>query len=330
MFQSWMITAWVHKFALRNSIIDHPNPRSLHVEATPRGGGLSVAILLLLGIVILFRFHLLSAEVSIAAFIGGSMVAIIGWLDDKSGFPTVLRAFFYILASIWAVYWILGSSKFSIIDDFILSFCLILGIAWLINLYNFMDGSDGLAAIQAISAGIMGAVYLFDVNESGLALFTLLLVAANTGFLLWNWPPARIFMGDVGSCLLGFVFGVIIVDTFINETLSLSVWLILLSIFICDASLTLTARFLSGKQWYRAHREHAYQRFIQMNKSHKQLLFYIILINTIFLYPMSYLAYIFPEYNWWICIGVYSLLTGIWIVIQIKYKNYQPDNNPYV
>ena len=289
-FLSWTITAWVKRFALNNSIIDHPNQRSLHCVPMPRGGGLSITLLILFGITTLWAYQLLSSELTMAALIGGSLVALIGWLDDRSNFSIVARASFYLLASIWSVYWMLGIDFGTNIDNILLIFCLIIGIAWLTNLYNFMDGSDGIAAIQAISAGIMGSVFLIHTNESGLVYLLLIIIASSTGFLIWNWPPARIFMGDVGSCLLGFIYSIIIIETYIKNILPLTVWLILFSFFICDASLTLLFRVASGKKWYRAHREHGYQLYIQMGKSHRQLVYAILSINMFFLYPMSFFA----------------------------------------
>ncbi|MGK0298206.1 MAG: Fuc2NAc and GlcNAc transferase [Gammaproteobacteria bacterium] len=320
-FLSWTITSWANRYALNNSIMDHPNQRSLHYVPMPRGGGLSIALLILFGIVILWACQLLSIELTMAAFIGGSLVALIGWLDDRSNFPIVIRALFYLLASVWSVYWMLGMSFGTNVNNILLILCLILGIAWLTNLYNFMDGSDGVAALQAISSGIMGGVFLIYVNETGLVYLLLVIIASSTGFLIWNWPPARIFMGDVGSCLLGFIYSIIIIETYIKNILPLTIWLILFSFFICDASLTLLYRVASGKEWYRAHRQHGYQLYIQMGKSHKQLIYVILSINMIFLYPMSFFAFNYSEYQWWITLAVYSLLTSIWITIQIKYKN---------
>jgi len=320
-FLSWGITAWVKHYALNNSIMDHPNQRSLHSVPIPRGGGLSISLIILSGVLILWLYKLLSIELTMAAFIGGSLVALIGWLDDRSNFPIVARALFYLFASIWSVCWILGIGEVANIDNILYIFCLIVGTAWMTNLYNFMDGSDGIAAIQAISAGIMGGIFLININEPGLVYLILIIIASSTGFLIWNWPPARIFMGDIGSCLLGFIYSIIIIETYINNMLPLSIWLILFSVFICDASLTLLLRVASGKKWYRAHRQHGYQLYILMGKTHKQLICVILGINIIILYPTSFFAFNYVEYQWWITLAVYSFLTGIWITIQIQHKN---------
>ena len=193
-----------------------------------------------------------------------------------------------------------------------------------------MDGSDGLAGTQAILTGLVTTILLFYVNEMALAMLALLLAASVSGFLIWNWPPAKIFMGDVGSCLLGFAFGSMGFISFIDGTLSPAVWLILLSVFICDTTLTLLKRVMTGKRWYRAHREHAYQKVIQMGMSHEKLNYYVLLINLILLCPMTFLAFQNDAYKWWLTGSVYCLLSGIWLLVQIKYSKYPHDDSQYV
>ena len=128
---SWLITSWVYRYAVSHSILDHPNQRSLHLEPTPRGGGLSIVLLVLGGIVLLWLSNLLSRDFALGAFGGCVLVAVIGWVDDTINFSTVARGCFYLLASTWAVYWILGADHFSTMDNAFVVFGSILWVAWL-------------------------------------------------------------------------------------------------------------------------------------------------------------------------------------------------------
>ena len=321
-YLSWRITGWIYNHSILKSIFDYPNLRSLHSKPTPYGGGLSISILALVSVLFLWQVNILSMDVALAILVGGSLVTIIGWIDDRLNCSRSIRIFFYLLASIWAVFWLLKADSMFLIDHIPLAIGLIAGLFWIINLYNFMDGSDGIVAVQTICTGFMVAILFLDMHEVGLAMFTFVVVASSVGFLIWNWPPARIFMGDVGSCMLGFMYGALVVESYLNNTLPLSVWLILLSVFICDTSLTLMMRVISGDKWYLAHKQHGYQRFIQMGNSHRKVNIYILIINLLILYPLSYLVYKFNHYQWLITTIVFILLISIWLLIQKQYKEY--------
>jgi Fuc2NAc and GlcNAc transferase len=142
-----------------------------------------------------------------------------------------------------------------------------LGIVWLTNLYNFMDGIDGIAAAEAVVVG-MGGALLVAGRSPPLALVSVVVAAAAAGFLVWNWPPARLFMGDVGSGFLGFVFGGLALGSERAHALPAVLWLVLLGPFFLDATVTLVRRVARGERWYAAHRSHAYQRAVQGGWSH--------------------------------------------------------------
>jgi Fuc2NAc and GlcNAc transferase len=141
----------------------------------------------------------------------------------------------------------------------------------MINLYNFMDGIDGLAGGQAVLVGLVAAAVSWNAGVPSLAAIALLIAAAAAGFLAWNWAPAKIFLGDVGSGFLGFVFAVIALASELRGTTPLLLWLLLLGVFVFDATLTLTRRVFHGDRWYDAHRSHAYQRAVQAGYSHQQV-----------------------------------------------------------
>jgi Fuc2NAc and GlcNAc transferase len=166
----------------------------------------------------------------------------------------------------------------------------ILGIAWLTNLYNFMDGADGIASVQGISAGVFAAALFITGGQWGAAALCLILAVACAGFLIFNWPPARLFMGDVGSCLLGYSFGVLALYGEQTGSAPLLVWWLLLLVFIIDASLTLARRMARGEKWYSPHRTHAYQLLVQSGLGHRGLLIRFLLANLILLGPLALLA----------------------------------------
>jgi Fuc2NAc and GlcNAc transferase len=144
-------------------------------------------------------------------------------------------------------------------------------IVWLINLYNFMDGIDGIAGGNAVVVALFGGLLAMRAGDLELGVVIMLVAGASMGFLVWNWPPARIFMGDVGSGFLGYLFGVIALVSQRHGPTGAAVWLLLLGVFVFDSTVTLARRVLRREQWYAAHRSHAYQRLVQSGRTHRQV-----------------------------------------------------------
>jgi len=190
----------------------------------------------------------------------------------------------------------------------------ILTLVWFLNLYNFMDGIDGIACIEAITVAIAaGLIVLFHGdNTYSQILFTL--AACVSGFLVWNWPPAKIFMGDASSGFLGFTLGLIAIITSQENSINLWSWFILLSVFIVDATYTLVRRIVNGDKWYEAHRSHAYQILARKFSSHKKVSVGVFFINLIWLFPLAFLASVF---HYWA--PVISLV-AIFPLVYIAYK----------
>jgi Fuc2NAc and GlcNAc transferase len=325
---SVIVTWLVRRYSLKHQVLDVPNERSSHTAPTPRGGGLSISLSILIAIAVLAFIDYLPTKVAIGLGFGGLFVAIIGWLDDRDHIPAIWRATSYLVVGAWFLYWIngvdtivLGTTIFNpgIVGDLLI----IIGIAWLINLYNFMDGTDGLAAVQAICTGMMAAVLFWISDSNGLAIISLVVVFASAGFLVWNWPPARIFMGDVSSCLIGFIFSGLAISGHNSADVSLLVWFILLSIFIMDATLTLIKRMINGEKWYAAHKGHAYQRLIQLGVSHAQLARSVLLINLCLLWPVAYAAYKWQPVSFYLVIFIITLMFILWSFIQLRYHRFK-------
>lgn len=273
---AWALTEHVRRYAVHHSIIDVPNGRSSHDMPTPRGGGLAIVIALLFGVAIAAAVGWVADELAIALVGGGALTAVVGFRDDRRHIEAGARAALHIVAAGWAVFWLGGLPVVQVGTETIElglagSVLAVIGVSWLINLYNFMDGIDGIAASQALVAGTIGGGVLFAVGHTGLAVLSLLVAAAAGGFMYWNWAPARIFMGDVGSSFLGYVFGVLALASEAAGALPLIGWLMLLGVFTFDATATLLRRVVNGERWYEAHRKHAYQRLLTAGWSHARV-----------------------------------------------------------
>ena len=269
---SAILTGLVRAYALRSSLLDVPNERSLHRTPTPRGGGVAIVVVTLVGLVGLAAVGTIPVSVAWTLGVGGALVAAVGWLDDRRGVSAPVRALVHAVAATWAVAWIFGEpAPLAVLGA--------LGIVWAINLYNFMDGIDGLAAGEAVSVGLIAGALLLAAGDAALSMVAFLVAAAAAGFLGWNWSPARIFMGDVGSGFLGYGFGALALLSHRAGAVSLTLWILLAGVFLFDATLTLLRRIARGERWYQAHRSHAYQRLVQAGSSHGRVTALALLVN---------------------------------------------------
>ena len=298
---SWAITGWFLSFALRREILDLPNHRSSHSVPTPRGGGVSFVCVFALAVLGLLAAKALPFREAIA--VGGAMpVAAVGYWDDLKGVSQGLRLLVHLAAALWAVIWLGGAHGLeSIPNGWLFASIATLGLVWLVNLTNFMDGIDGLAGVEAITtAGACCVLIASKGAFNGVALLFALLAAAVSGFLVWNWPPARIFMGDVGSGFLGFALGAVALAACRQGGLSIWSVLILLGVFVIDSTWTLGYRVLRGERWYAPHRTHAYQH-AALRWGHRNTTLTVTGINLLWLAPWSFFA------NWWPSRGAFFL-----------------------
>lgn len=281
---SWLLTGQIRRFALANAILDMPNARSSHAIPTPRGGGVAIVLLVLGGTLLASAVGVLDGDVAAAFIGGGGLVALIGWLDDRRGVHAAVRAVVHCAAAGWAVYLVGGLPSYftgtgAVHLGPVGGLLAVLGIVWATNLYNFMDGIDGIAGGQAMCAGVIGGALLLLSGSAGLAAVAFLVAAASAGFLVWNWAPAKIFMGDVGSGFLGFSFGTLAVASENDGGVPLLVWVLLLGVFVVDATVTLLRRTLAGEVPYAAHRDHAYQRAVRSGMSHARVSGWVVVFN---------------------------------------------------
>jgi glycosyltransferase WbpL len=323
---SMLLTGKVRTYALRRSLLDIPNDRSSHTIPTPRGGGLAIAATLAIGTAVLGFSGVLHLNVIWALLGGGALVAGIGWLDDRRHVAPYWRFLVHMMAAVWAVYWLgdiatvnVGTVTWQLgwTGDLIA----VLAVVWLINLYNFMDGIDGIAAIEAVTAGLGGAILLERAGAPGLALVSALLAASSGGFLRWNWSPAKIFLGDIGSGLLGYCFAVVALAADRADSMPAAVWLLLLGVFVMDASFTLVRRVIRGERWYTAHRSHAYQRLVQLGYPHAWVSAAVAGLNLLVLLPAAILSTVRPEAMKWCLIATAIAGWLLWNLVQTRFRN---------
>ena len=231
------------------------------------------------------------------ALIGsGLLVAIIGWLDDRIDLSAGVRLIGHVFAAGWALFWLGGLPPLMVfghtLDFGLIGNCLAaLYLVWLLNLYNFMDGIDGIAGIECVTV-CFGSIVLWFVyrTEEFLWMPSAIVASATIGFLFWNFPRAKIFMGDVGSGFLGLVLGVISLKAGWVMSELFWVWIILIGTFVVDATMTLLCRALKGEKVYEAHRSHAYQHAAIKVKSHAPVSLIFGAINLFWLLPVAWLV----------------------------------------
>lgn len=309
---SWALTWMVRVRARALGVVDLPNNRSSHRHPVPRGGGLGIAVAFLCGVGLFGLLGVIPPRMAAAFFGGGAMVALVGWLDDRYGLTAAIRAVVHLAAAIWMVAWngsIHGLSLGSITLPLGMIGPLLAAVAivWLTNLYNFMDGIDGIAGAQAVVAGAGGAVIASLCGNEAVALIALLLASASLGLLPHNWPPARVFMGDVSSGLLGYAFaGLAIFGETSGGPTALS-WAILLGVFVVDATMTLAERTARREKWHEAHRCHAYQRMVDGGASHRRVTMGVVWLGVC-LWALALISELRPGAKIWVAAVVLLVL----------------------
>jgi Fuc2NAc and GlcNAc transferase len=317
---SLILTGIIHRYALRNAILDKPNERSLHTNPTPRGGGLAIVVTLVASTIALHLLGKVSRETMIALF-GTIPIALVGWLDDKKGVSPQVRFPIHILSALWALFWIggmptlmLGGQVFTL-GHIIGGLLALVGIVWATNLYNFMDGSDGIAGAEALTIGLTGAMLLWAAGAEGLSLLSLSTGGAALGFLFWNWSPARIFMGDVGSGALGFWFAALALSSERSMAVPATLWGLIAGVFVVDATLTVVRRAMRREQLHVAHRTHAYQRMVAAGWTHRHVAMAVIAINFV-LGLLAFVAQRIPEYDYLVVAAGFVMLFAIYALVE--------------
>ncbi|TVS13032.1 MAG: glycosyltransferase family 4 protein [Wenzhouxiangella sp.] len=285
------LTPLLRRWLLDRGIVDAPDARRSHLQVTARGGGL--AILAAFALTMVLTAGVGREALTLLGF--AALLTALGWLDDRHDLPVAIRLAGMFACALGFVFY---SGPVQLVEFFhvginwpwLWTALAVIAVVWLINLHNFMDGSDGLAAMQgAWSAGLLGGMlYLQGLQVPGLA--GLALAGACLGFLLWNRPPARLFMGDSGSVLLGGMIGLLALIGAASGAISVWISLIVCALFVVDATATLLHRASAGARWYTPHREHAYQRLMESGWTHGQVLALYFGLNLALSLPTLVLA----------------------------------------
>lgn len=301
---STFITGLMRRVAIRKSILDIPNERSSHSHPTPRGGGIAIVITFLLALLTLHLLDQIDTHLFWVLTLGGTSIALLGYRDDVTSVNTRTRILLHFLIAGVTLFALGGYHGVHGIG----SALALIGIVWCINFYNFMDGIDGLASSEGMIVALGAALALSYLGAVSLAWVCWLLANTIAGFMVWNWPPAKIFMGDVGSSFLGYVFAVLGLFSVNHAILPLAFWWLILAIFIWDATFTVVYRGMKGKKWYSAHREHAYQRMTMQGLSHQRVTLLITAMNIAILLPAAFLTVLWPSSSpWLVGISAFSL-----------------------
>jgi len=306
---SFILTYGIKYYAIKKAILDFPNERSSHSIPTPRGGGLAIIISFYVGVFLIQEN--ISSELFFALF-SALPIAVISLLDDMWTLSSRIRLFVQSISAIVGLYLLGGVNHISFgifeLSGVWLNLLAFIMILWLTNLYNFLDGIDGYAGSQTLTLGL--GLSLLLLNPLGY-----LLVASTLGFLVFNWHKASIFMGDVGSTSLGFIFAIILFSDTSGELIYF--WLIGLSLFWFDASITIIRRFRNGEKVMEAHKKHAFQRLVQSGYSHALVTFGLIGFNALFLLLMF-----FFDWKLLFLLNVFLLILLIlWIEKKKKFSN---------
>lgn len=273
---SLILTGIVREYALRRGVIDQPNARSSHTAPTPRGGGLALIAGAALGMVTAVGFRLTEPRDALTFGTGMLLVGAVGWVDDTRSLRARVRLAVHVAAACWTVYMFhglpvirVGGASLGIgAAGYLLG---ILGIVWSINLFNFMDGIDGLAGSQAVLIFGTGALLLLSRGDHSLGAISASVAGAAAGFLAWNWPPAKIFLGDAGSGAIGYLAAALAIASENRRSVPLLAFAIISGLFIADATITLLRRLTRGEPPTEAHRDHAYQRLTRAWGSHRSV-----------------------------------------------------------
>lgn len=322
---SFVITGLYRNYALTKGVIDHPNERSSHKQPTPRGGGISIVIVCSLLIVLGALFDQLDSRVAIALLCSGLMVAAVGLIDDHRPISSPIRLSVHIIASLSGLLLLpalpglhLGGTELPLGAAGI--GLLTVALAWLINLYNFMDGIDGIASIEAMAV-LVGAAAILSGHSPAESHKLVLLIAPIAGFLIWNWSPAKIFMGDGCSGYLGMLLGLLATHLASISLLNLWCWAILLGAFIVDSSWTLMIRIISRQSWHQPHRSHCYQILARELNSHARVSLTVAAATLFWLTPLAAIASFKPYWGPLLLIIGYSPIIYLCARKQAGYKN---------
>lgn len=329
-FVSLFGTRWYFSKPSGKLILDIPNERSSHSVPTPRGGGVVFSGVFLASILFFYIAGPEKGELWRALLGSGGIVAFTGWIDDRNHLSPKARLLAQSAAVGWALFCLGGMPELILTKTITLKLGILgtiltfVGGVWVINLYNFMDGIDGLAGGQGVFVSLAGAWFFLQTGQTTIATSLTLLAVALAGFLWWNWPPAKVFMGDVGSSFLGIVFFVYALEGERTASAPALVWAVLLAPFVVDATLTLLRRMKKKEKLFQAHKSHVYQLAVQKGYSHQVVTLSFLMLNVaLFMFlVVTARAMNNPVIPF---ITVFVVLTLLWGILDQRWKHVLDD-----
>ena len=290
---SLILTYVIKEHAIKNSLVAEITARSSHIVPTPPGGGIAIAITWFLGISYLYYIDDINPSLYFA-LMGGIIISVVSYFDDLYELSAKLRIIIQSSVAILGLYLLGGFTSidlglFSIENQLFTNIFAQTNSDQVINRYNFLDGIDGYAGSEAVFLGIAGLL-LFGGDHF------LVLIASVLGFLIWNWHKAKIFMGDVGSTLLGYNVAIFTIYYANEQSSNFWIWIVLFGLYWFDATLTLFRRYRNGEKLSQAHKKHAYQRLNQSGWGHDKVVLFSILVNLVlfslvYLIPNKFIAF---------------------------------------
>jgi UDP-N-acetylmuramyl pentapeptide phosphotransferase/UDP-N-acetylglucosamine-1-phosphate transferase len=301
------LTWGARHYALRRNLMDQPGERRSHGVATPRGGGIAIVLTLLMAAAAGAVFWP-EARWTLAVFsLGLMLVAGIGWWDDHRPLPALRRLAVHVIAAalVAALVWQASGNPWQ-------ALLALLFTTSLINIWNFMDGINGIATTQAVLAGVAFAVVL----PGPLALAGWVLAAACLGFLPFNYPKGRIFMGDVGSGALGYAIASLLCLASVETDISWLLLLVPLTAFLVDAGFTLLSRMLSGQNWMEPHTQHLYQRAVKGGAGHTFVTGMYFVFGLFSITVFNACTNLQPRWEAAVAVAWLIVATGLWLLLR--------------
>ncbi|MCG3656758.1 MraY family glycosyltransferase [Aliarcobacter butzleri] len=303
---SFFLTYFIKNYMIKKSFVASVNERSSHTVPTPHGGGIAIATTWFIGLFYLYFIGQIENNL-FYALLFGAVISIVSFFDDIYELSPKLRLIIQAIVAIGGLYFLGGFETltfgiFDIQNSIFTNIFAFFMIIWFINLYNFLDGINGYAGSEAVFLSLAGFI-LFGGNHF------LVLAVAVLGFLYWNWNKAKIFMGDVGSTLLGYNVAIFTIYYANQEPTNFWIWIILFAVYWFDATLTLIRRKLNKERLSLAHKKHAYQRLTQAGWSHYKVTNYSIGLNILLFAIVFFISNIFVAF----------LLAFVVLVLSMKF-----------
>lgn len=275
---SLFLTYIIKNYAIKKSLLAKVTKRSSHTVATPHGGGIAIAISWFIGITYLYFLGEMTSVLYFSLMLG-IIISFVSYLDDLYELSAKIRLVTQAFVAFLGLY-ILGGFEeinfyfFTLENQILTNLFAFLMIIWFINLYNFLDGIDGYAGSEAVFLGLGGFIFFGGTHF-------LVLIFASLGFLVWNWHKAKIFMGDVGSTLLGYTIAIFTIHYANMQANNFWIWILLFSVFWMDATWTLLVRLKNKEKISQAHKKHIYQRLTQYGLSHDRVVVLAMGVNIV-------------------------------------------------